>query len=742
MNRTIIISMFLIFTGFLNDCHSQLVLNSLTPTQGVEDVLVGNGITVSNISYNGSAANANVNQNNVRRFEAGTTGFPMSSGLVMTTNGIGDLNDPDVDALSGGTATNGAIIEFDFEATGDTLSFNYIFASSEYDGYTCDVFNDLFAFFLSGPGISGPYTSPPGFPDGSVNIALIPGTNVPVMINTVNSGSPTGFGTAATCAAADPNWQANSVYFTTAYNPIFTATPALHPAPVMNGGTVILPAVSDLICGETYHIKLVVANDVDGSHQSAVFLEAESFVSNEITISAESSSFQSFTDTLLAEDCVMSNIYIVRPPHLTDTSFWFQLNWEGTVDVDEDLESWQDSIFFDFGQDTVVIEFNPIQDDLDEADEWLTLFAYNINCLGDTTISSITLWITDRYAFDYDLSSDPTIQCLTDSVQVGVSNFQGSIPPYTFDWSTGETTDSIWLYPNENPIDSIMYMVDVYDGCGWTKRDTVYLIVNQTLQIDTTYSFPTSCGLQEGAVVAIVSGITGPLNGAEYEWSGPGEDSPNTFNATVWEDLSAGWYYFSVEDQVCQAFDSVFVDIENPPVANVSADPTAGYSPLTVNFTNSSENASNYYWWFGNGNDLSIDNMSGQSQVYDTVPGVYTIYLVAYEGGCTDTAYASFTILEFIPGPEVATPNTFTPNGDGVNDLWIFTMLNYVDEVNVSITNRWGNLIYETTSDNPTWDGRDMSGKEMLEGVYFYKYRAVGLNGDVLEGHGFIQLHR
>lgn len=704
--------------------------NTLTPEQIVQNVLIGQGVIVSNITYNGSAPNAANIQGNVLSFDATGTAFPFADGALLRTNGgPGTVNyDPDLNAIATNNVTNGVVLEFDFIPTGDTLSFNYMFASLEYPTYVCSGFNDVFGFFISGPGFNGPYQN------NAENIALVPGTNVPVAINTVNSGVAGGAGNPATCAAQDPNWQSNSIYYTTQYAPYNGYS--------YNGGTVSLSANASLICGETYHIKLAIANVGDQALDSGVYLESESFVSSDITITAVPSVIQSFTDTLLAENCVSSEIYIVRPSHLTDTSFWFQLNWEGTVDPYADLETWQDSVFFEYGQDTIVIGFNPIQDNLDEVDEWLTLYAFNINCLGDTTITSITLWITDRYPFGYDLSPDPTIQCLTDSAYVGVSNIQGSIPPYTYDWSSGETADSIWMYPSDQPIDTIMYFVDVYDGCGWPERDTVYLIVNQTLQVDTTYSFPTPCGLQEGAVVAIVSGITGPQNGVEYEWSGPGEDSPNTYNATVWENLSSGWYYFSVEDQVCQAFDSVFVDIENPPVANVSASPAVGYSPLTVNFTNNSENASSYYWWFGNGNDLSIDNMSGQTQVYDTVPGDYIMFLVAYEGGCTDTAYATITIVELIPAPEVATPNTFTPNGDGTNDLWLFTVLEHVEEVHLVITNRWGNIIHETTSPNPTWDGNDMKGKEMLEGVYFYKYIARGLNGDELEGHGFIHLHR
>ena len=66
------------------------------------------------------------------------------------------------------------ILEFDFQPSGDFVSFNYVFGSDEYLTWVNSAYNDIFAFFLSGPGISGPYASPAGFPDGAVNIAQVP----------------------------------------------------------------------------------------------------------------------------------------------------------------------------------------------------------------------------------------------------------------------------------------------------------------------------------------------------------------------------------------------------------------------------------------------------------------------------------------------------------------------------------------------------------------------------------------
>ena len=67
-----------------------------------------------------------------------------------------------------------AVLEFDFIPNSDELSFDFIFGSEEYFGFENTVYNDVFGFFLSGPGITGPYSSPTAFPNGSVNLAVVP----------------------------------------------------------------------------------------------------------------------------------------------------------------------------------------------------------------------------------------------------------------------------------------------------------------------------------------------------------------------------------------------------------------------------------------------------------------------------------------------------------------------------------------------------------------------------------------
>jgi gliding motility-associated-like protein len=200
-----------------------------------------------------------------------------------------------------------------------------------------------------------------------------------------------------------------------------------------------------------------------------------------------------------------------------------------------------------------------------------------------------------------------------------------------------------------------------------------------------------------------------------------------------------------VENNGCHRKDSVLVTPLNPPVANVSANPSSGYGPLSVTFTNGSTNASNYQWNFGNGNSTTATDLSSQNQVYDSV-GTYFVTLIATNGNCSDTATISVTVIPpYVPPVivpvDLKTPNIFTPNGDHVNDFFTFELLN-IKSLDVTIVNRWGNPVYSSTAVPFSWDGKDSSGNMMDEGVYFYKYTAKGQQDEPFEGQGFVQLFR
>ena len=741
--RLFFVSALVLFTG--TQVFSQIaVTNTQTPAQLVQNVLLGFGVTATNITVNGSALNSTIVQGNVTYFDGMGTTFPIPTGVLLTTgNGIAAIgpnnsggftnnnpatanvsSDPHLVAIANASPTNGVVLEFDFVPSGDTISFNYIFASEEYPEWSPSSFNDAFGFFLWGPGITGPYALG-GYPGGGTNLAIIPGTTIPVTINNLGPG-----------AGQYPQFYTNNL-----------GGAAYGTAIQYDGSTVTLSANATVQCNQTYHIKLAISNVGDQSLDSGVFLQANSFSSEAIEVAVATVS----GDTTVVEGCSTADLMFIRPQSQIGDTLIVNYDITGTATQGTDYPALQNPIIFLPGQDTIILTIDPLADGIPDNLEYVTITATTITICGDTIVSSGTLYILDIVDIDI-LEPDPTILCADDSVLIEISS-SGGAPPYTYTWNdvNSQTGSSVYL---SSPIGVLTgateYIVTVTDACGYMNTDTVTITLNQTLAVDTTISYASAPCDQTGAVSAFTSGMTGtPL----YEWTGPGANSPNSIDATVWENLSSGWYYFSVTDDVCAANDSVYVDVEPPPVASFTANPELGCSPLEVTFTNSSQNAVAYEWNF-DGNIVSTSSTADQNQ---TFLNSAIISLIAFDAaGCSDTTYSSISVTTcgctdpgaenydpsavlddgscFYPQPIIIVPNVFTPNGDNQNDVFFIDVENAAD-LEFVILNRWGNVVYEAKGLGSVWNGAYSQ-----DGTYFVMYTVTGIDGALHEGHGFVQL--
>ena len=296
----VLFSFLLFFSSLVS---SQIAVSNWPPFDTaeniVDDLLLGDDLETSNWSWQNGATN-------IGYFDGFASNIGFDEGVIMCTGGIefvetgagagpGMSGDDDLEealsalGMSGFSVNNVTILEFDFVANSESMAFNYVFGSMEYTSYTCSSFNDVFGFFLSGPGITGPYTN-----DG-VNIALVPDPNspgdyttTPVAVNTVNNGEMTN---AAACNDLDPNFEDYNIFWidndysgngwqgvNQPPDPEFTVEG-------LTGFTTPLTAeYNGLTCGETYHIKLAIADCADGILNSAVFLEANSFVSPSVLV--------------------------------------------------------------------------------------------------------------------------------------------------------------------------------------------------------------------------------------------------------------------------------------------------------------------------------------------------------------------------------------------------------------------------------------------------------------------------
>lgn len=370
----------------------------------------------------------------------------------------------------------------------------------------------------------------------------------------------------------------------------------------------------------------------------------------------------------------------------------------------------------------------------------------------------------------YDLADTLTVFCPFDSIYAEVTNLTNAANPMTYSWSTGDTIAGSFLHAGANKHDTILYFVDFTDACGFTRSDTVVLVVNQLLTIDSLVMTPSTTCQGDGSAEAFYSGTNGTVNlqwETQQNWNNPGTGDSVDFNP--WLMIGGGWHYFTVSDDLCQESDSILVEVLDPPVASFTASPASGCIGMDVTFTNNSQNTTQFYWDFGNGNDTLVNNMNSLSQNYYTSGQVMLIAYLDATQTCSDTAYLDISVVTcgctdpladnynplavvddgscFYPTPEVIAPNVFTPNGDNNNDIYFFETINTV-EFELLIMNRWGNVMYDVTLDEIDlqnkvgWDGTAPSGNDATEGTYFYKYTATGVNGDQVSGEGFLQLVR
>ena len=760
--------------------NAQMTVNSgFTPLDYVQ-ALVGPGITVSNVVM------TNNSDNQIGIFDGQNSNIGFNSGVVMAAGPVSGLvgnaatadvgqpgngqTDPDLLTIAQSVTSNPSAgfinsvndvisLEFDFVPSSNVASFNFVFSSDEYTTYVNSSFNDVFAFFVSGPGITGPFNAPPGFPGGAQNVAVVPGTNTPITISTIFPAGLPG----EPPAGLNPQLYVSNAGGTTHTH---------------NGFTVPIPIELNVQCGETYHFRFAIGDGTDDYLNTAVFLEAGSFVSDAVDVTVATVS----GDSTIVEGCTDANFIFTRPEGETGDTLLINYEIGGEAIEGTDYNELQDTVIFLPGEDSVVINLSPIQDGLDEGFESVTITVELVNICGDTIVSSGVIYIGDGPIININ-ESDTLLVCANELVSVGASA-SGGYAPYTYEWTDTlgniiGTGDSLDYGITENG--SIDVYVTATDNCDFSNMDTLTLTLNQTLSVDTIIVGSATCE-PDGFVSAFVSGeTTTPDHGVYYSWTSmSGQAGPA---ASVWTDLASGWYYVSVEDAVCTVEDSAFVDLLNPPVAVLTATPTSGCEPLTVSFDySSSENGDAYTLSYGDGGNESSTNLNDVfSNTYTgTSATTFTAQLVVSQGlncediatveiqlgicGCTDEIALNYNPDATIddgsctypvpPEPTVAAPNVFTPNGDPdeVNEEFFLTTENLA-ELRLIIFNRWGNVVFDYTSsdvsnDNPSWNGKTDKGDELDEGVYFYKYEGVGFEsvigdpGIEIQGQGFLHLIR
>lgn len=495
----------LFFTG-KQAVNAQIVTDgSLTPSQLVTNVLLGPGVIASNITYTGAA-------DAIGKFTGGMTGtitLGFDSGVVMTTgtilnNGSGPQGpnnstgagldnqqpgDPYLDGVANATTHNAAILEFDFIPEADSIKFRYVFGTEEYMEYVSGGFADVFAFVLSGVTVTLAPT----------NIALIPQTSTPVTALNVNAN-------------------VNSQYYVDNENPPGTCVQ-------YDGFTTVLVAQYPVQCGETYHIKLAIADALDGIVDAGVFLEAGSFTVGQVNLSTEIS-YGSNNDSTLFEGCGQACLILSRTGSTSQADTVSLVIGGSAVNGVDFIPQLPNQVIFQPGQDSIVICVQATQDNVTEGLETLTLTS-NVSGPCVQSVTSLTLYLNDALPIDVNAGND-TALCSSAPITLNAA-VTGGIEPYSYQWSTGATSPSITVSPTQ----TTQYIIMVTDPCGTSAGfDTVTIFLPDAAAFTLTSSG--DLDLCSGDPAFLTASATGGSLPYVYTWTtitGP-DQLPNP-NGTV-----------------------------------------------------------------------------------------------------------------------------------------------------------------------------------------------------------------
>ena len=586
----------------------------------VRDVFIGGDcFETSNASTTGSNLS-------IGTFTGAIPVFGFNDGIVLSTGRVSDTQGPSSNFSS--TATGGpggdgdlatiaspggindvAILEFDFVPTVDQVSFEYVFGSEEY----CDFappnatnVNDIFGFFLSGPGIAG-----------TINIAEVsPG--VAVSINNVNPVTNAGF-----------------------FNPNNTSPLDCGGGGVglglfgYDGYTAPFTAVANVIPCETYHIKLAIGDGGDDIYDSAVFLKANSFdaggaATGEATVPATNSSDSYESGTF----CSNASFTFTREGGDLLAPLAVEYMLGGTATNGVDYTGLPPSpIIIPPGVTEWFVPITILEDDIAEGMETVTLFLFGA-CTCET--ADVTLNIFDLEDIDVELEDVEACGSLGAPAILNPMPV-GGIQPYFYDWGSGSTPVPIFT---ASPTESTSYTVTVTDLCGATGVATANIdLINLEAVLDGSASL---CGGNGNASLNVnFSGSDGPY---EIVYSIDNVAQPTITNIMdnpyVLDVSEVGTYaleFVTIDGCLGEVSGTAEVEGSSTNLAAVSSDATcAGTDSGSIDLTVTNADGAVSYLW---SNGSTLEDQSSLPA------GDYIVTVTS--GGCE--IVESFTLAENAP---------------------------------------------------------------------------------------------
>lgn len=778
--KTIVRFLVLFFT--ITSYTQNIVVDSQTYSaqQLIEDILIDSEcITNVNVT-NVVGGNFNGADQSYGYFDASGTNFPFESGIVLSTGRLINVPGPndnlsdddaanwagDIDleiALNENQTYNATILEFDFTAVASQVSFRYLFASEEYqenNSNSCN-YSDLFGFLIR------PTTSQNQYE----NIALVPDTTIPVKVTTVTPG------VSGSCPPQNESYFGSYNGFNSPIN--------------FNGQTAVLTATANVTPNQSYHVKLVIADEQNYRYDSAVFIEAGSFQlstdlgPNRLVATGNAlcegetlelnanhpalSSYSWYKDGVLQEttpNCLNCGYYTVTEPgtYNVEVTILDDCISYGEIIVEyAPVPNGQDSILTECDVDsdglTTYNLFDAENDLTNNNDDFIVsnFFLTEDDALNDTNPITDPINFQNTEAFQNVYARVVNAANCFDVVALELQTSNAAISIPDLGACDGEDMDGFATFTLSNIEASIIAQIptgsevsyfenldDALNGSNTLPNNytnitadtqTIFVKIennNQCFSISTANLKVLYTPILEADETLIYCTNTFPQT--------------ITLHGGVLNDLPNNYYYEWYFNGALTDIDTSFNEINEAGNYTVIVTDPNGCSSSRTLTVNASETAiiesisiegispNNTVTVNISGQgiyDFAIDDISGnyqESNVFNNITeGEHTIY-IKDRNGCGITE-ETITI--------VGIPKFFTPNGDDVNDTWEIiganTDLNQIESLQVF--DRFGKLMMQSYSGGFSWDG-NYKDNPMPSSDYWYvlKFKQDTSNYEI-KGH-------
>jgi gliding motility-associated-like protein len=520
--------------------------------------------------------------------------------------GPGDLDLDALGALLGDVTESfdACVLELDVVVDTDELIFDYAFGSDEYPEFVENQVNDIFAFFISGPGIDGVVEL-----GGQENIAVLDNNqNTVVQIDSINNSSNNQY------------YRNNLLGQSVEYDGLTSG---------FRGDPKTLRARADVIACETYHLKLAIADRGDPRYDSGVFIAGLCGGLPSVDITMTSGIDYLVEDCMNVEDSIRISFNNIK-----DIPQVYELQTGGSAvrGEDYDLPGLPTDIVFQPGENVFTFPIVVISDGVEEGEEEIVLtFVADFGCDTDVDISAVTIPLRDNVevALIANNSMGPIYFCPGSTFDLSATGAT------SYTWSTN--TGSIIATGNVTSVtpdsDGQVTLVGTVGSCTDTL---VFDLISIQAEVEITN--PDTLNICRGDTVQLMQTNNVQDQGVRWRTTAGFLDGPDTPNPRVIPTFSR---FYTVEvgpEGGCGARDSIFIDVDLFVVPELISDTLLcqGY-PIQLIEDNLSATGNTVYD-FSPGDFLT--DSTDVNSVYD--PAVFrdttfTLVSMAENGACADT---------------------------------------------------------------------------------------------------------